>query len=66
MTEDVEFTVGDLREALRLYNDDDPVIFGSGGGNTLTFYRVKNRGRSDQPLVQIEFNEVYAIDPVTR
>lgn len=44
-------TVGDLRMHLKIFDDDDEVIFG--GGN-LTFYRTKKRGPN---LVQIEFAE---------
>lgn len=54
-------TVGDLRRALRFYDDDAALIFGN--GDDLTFYRVKNRGPTERPLVQIEFNEIYTVPP---
>ncbi len=44
-------TVGGLRRALAVFNEDDEVIF---GGDGLTFYRLKKR--SDDS-VTIEFNE---------
>jgi len=48
-------TVGDLRRMLSGYPDDKEIIFGSTlAGDTLIFYRVKDR----DPMVQIELNEV--------
>jgi hypothetical protein len=50
-------TVGELREALRLFPDDAQVIFGC---EELEFYRTKSRG---EKLVQIEFSQtVYVSD----
>ena len=63
MTEDGDITVGELRDALRPYDDDHTLFFGTGGEDSLEFYRVKNRGGSGQPLVQIEFSTLYTIDP---
>lgn len=42
-------TVGELRRALSLYEDDTELSFGG-----LEFYRVKSRGEN---LAQIEFNQ---------
>ena len=55
-------SVGQLRDALAMYPDDAPLFFGTGGQRSLTFYRVKNRGLKDSPLVQVEFNELYKLD----
>jgi hypothetical protein len=46
------FTVGELRDALKGYPDDNQVIFGC---KELEFYRTKKRG---DKLVQIEFNQI--------
>lgn len=51
-------TVGDLRDELRLYADDTPLIFGTGD---LSFSRVKDRDGAGAHLAQIEFNEIYEI-----
>ena len=45
-------TVGELREALKVFPDDWQVIFGC---EELEFYRTKARG---EKLVQIEFNQI--------
>jgi hypothetical protein len=50
-----KITVGELREALKIFPDDWQVIFGCA---ELEFYRTKARG---EKLVQIEFSQtVYA------
>lgn len=49
-------TVGELREALKIFPDDWQVIFGC---EELEFCRTKKRG---EKLVQIEFNQtVYSV-----
>lgn len=59
-------TVGEFRERiwnqLSAYPDETPVYFGQGD---LVFYRVKDRGDSGSPFLQIEFNQVYKlmVDP---
>ncbi len=47
-------TVGELRRALSLYEDDIELSFGG-----LEFYRVKSRG---DKLAQIEFNQPVYLD----
>ncbi|GGQ19074.1 hypothetical protein [Shewanella litoralis] len=42
-------TIGDLKEMIRLYDDDTEIFFGG-----LDFYRLKMRG---DKLVQVEFNQ---------
>ena len=49
-------TVGELREALRIFPDDWQVIFGC---EELEFYRTKKRG---DKLVQIEFRQTVSSD----
>ncbi len=60
MDEDQQITVGELRRALRFWDDDAPLFFGTGDA-PLTFYRVKDRGDDDKPLLQVEFGELYKI-----
>ena len=55
-------TVGELRRQLALWRDDAPLFFGDGGRNTLTLFRLKDRGSKDEPLVQVEFNELFEIE----
>ena len=50
--------VGDLKEQLKVFSDDDIVFFGTNDENELTFYRTKSRGEG---LVQIEFSELYRV-----
>lgn len=38
-------SVGELRDALAMYSDDAQLFFGTGRKHSLTFYRVKDRGR---------------------
>ena len=52
-------TVGQLRNKLRFYPMHAPAIF---GGPELAFGRLKNRGGDKEPIVHIEFNEIYTID----
>ncbi|NSM24099.1 hypothetical protein HT094_06920 [Shewanella sp. ZOR0012] len=42
-------TIGELKEMIRLYDDDTEIYFGG-----LDFYRLKMRG---DKLVQVEFNQ---------
>ena len=55
-------TVGELRTVLSGWDDDDRLFFGDGGTNTLTFYRIKNRGAIGEPLLQVEFKESFKIE----
>lgn len=55
-------TVGELRRQLAPWGDDTPLFFGDGGRNTLTLYRLKDRGSTDEPLVQVEFNELFEME----
>lgn len=48
-----DFTVGDLKRQLALWDDDTKLTFGGG----LTFYRVKRCGEGE---VYIEWNEAQA------
>ncbi len=50
-------TIRDLKRHLAVFDDDCELSFGSGD---LTFYRTKLRGEN---LVQIEFNEIYSVEP---
>lgn len=51
----MSMTVGELRNHLKLYDDNTELSFGSNiFGVPLVFYRVKSRGEN---LVQIELNE---------
>ena len=63
MDEDKLTTVGELRRELEGWDDDTPLFFGGGSSNTLTFYRIKNRGDREgkKPLLQIEFNELFEV-----
>ncbi|MGK7312559.1 MAG: hypothetical protein ACN0LA_10020 [Candidatus Longimicrobiales bacterium M2_2A_002] len=62
VVEDRRITIGELKERLRLWDDDDVLDFGSTlSGDPLVFYRVKDRGRPPggaPAIVQIELNEV--------
>lgn len=53
-------TVGELRQWLAEYPDDAPLFFGVGD---LSFSRVKNRGPIGGHLAQVEFNELYQVQP---
>ena len=58
MSEEIKFTVGELKRHLENTPDDMELIFQGGG----TFYRFKQR---DENLLQLEFNEVMEIVPGT-
>lgn len=51
-------TVGELREALALWNDEDLICFSG-----LTFARVTGRG---ERFAQVEFNELVYLDEAGR
>ena len=50
------FTVGDLRNHLKLFPDNFELTFGP--DDRLTFYRTKQRG---DKMVNIEFNEIVTV-----
>lgn len=53
-------TIGELKKELAMFPDDAEIDFGSTmSGNTLCFYRTKDRGAG---TVQIELNEYNDID----
>ena len=54
-------TVGEMRRRLAQWGDNVPLFFGDGGSNTLTLYRLRDRGSRQEPLVQVEFNELFEI-----
>jgi hypothetical protein len=63
MAQKERFTVGDLREHLKLYPDHYELRFGDRATNPpLTFYRTKTRGET---MVQIEFNELIEVTKLT-
>ena len=53
-------TVGRLRRELAIYSDDDELFF---GGGDLTYVRAKPRNAGTPILVQIEFGELYHVEP---
>lgn len=60
MKEPQTITVGELRQWLADYSNDTPIFFGVGD---LSFSRIKNRGPVGQDLLQMEFNELYQVQP---
>ena len=54
-------TVGEIRRALLHYDDEDILFFGDGGRNTLTFFRIKNRGPVGERYLQFQFNEEFKV-----
>jgi len=50
-----------FKDLLASLKDDDQISFGSGD---LSFLRLKDRGPKEGPrVIQIEFNEVYTVNP---
>lgn len=53
-TKGIKITVGEFKEHLDMYEDEDELYFSG-----LDFYRLKQRGPS---LVQVEFNQSVYVD----
>lgn len=62
IVEDRGITIGELKEKLNLFDDEDVLHFGSSDyGDPRIFYRVKNRGRppgGGPRIIQIELTEL--------